>query len=182
MNKKATLAVAATLAVTLVAGCSGADSAASSEGVATADAAATFDDSASSSVALESEAVAMTTEDNAATHDSTADYEYNETDVIEISLGASITTDSGYVAVDGSTATISAAGTYRISGTVANGQILVDAGDSAVVQLVLDGVDITNADGAAIAVMSAEKAIVILADGRRAQRHALQQVGSHHHR
>ncbi len=38
----------------------------------------------------------------------------------------------------------------------------VDAGDGAVVQIILNGVDITNTDGAAIAVMSAETAIVIL--------------------
>ena len=60
---------------------------------------------------------------------------------------------------------LSQPGTYRISGTIADGDVVVDAGDSAVVQLILDNADITNTDGAAIAVTSAETAIVILADG-----------------
>ena len=114
---------------------------------------------------VESATVAATTEENATAHDSTDDYNYDEADVVAISLGATITADSDSVTVDGTTATITSAGTYRISGTMADGSVVVDAGDSATVQLILDNADITNADGAAIAVMSAETAIVTLADG-----------------
>jgi len=162
MTKKTNLVIAATLALSLLAACSGVDAAASSEEVATA--AETADASASSTVGAESELVATSTEENADTHDVSADYDYNDADVVEISLGTSITADADSVAIDGSSATITAAGTYRISGTIDDGQILVDAGDSAVVQLILDGATITSSDGAAIAVMSAEKAIVMLAD------------------
>ena len=56
-------------------------------------------------------------------------------------------------------------GPIASAGQLADGDVVVDAGDSATVQLILDNADITNTDGAAIAVMSAETAIVILADG-----------------
>lgn len=115
------------------------------------------------SIAVDSVAVAASIDENAETHDSADHYVY--TGVVDISLGATISADSNDVTIDGTTATITAAGTYRISGTLDDGQILVDAGDGALVQLILDGVDITNADGAAIAVLSAEVAVVVLAEG-----------------
>lgn len=99
------------------------------------------------------------------THESADDYTYDESDVVEISLGATINAGSDSVSVDGTTATITSAGTYHITGTLSDGQLVVDAGDSAQVQLILDNAHITNTDGAAIAVMSAETAVVILADG-----------------
>ena len=114
---------------------------------------------------VDSVAVATSVDENAETHDSADHYGYDETDVVAISLGATITATSDGVVIDGTTATITDAGTYRISGTIEDGQLLVDAGDGALVQLILNGVDITNSDGAAIAVMSAEVAVVILAEG-----------------
>lgn len=67
--------------------------------------------------------------------------------------------------ISGSTATIAAAGTYRITGAVTNGQIVVDTDDDAVVRLVLNGVDIANSSGSAIAIDDARKVVVMLADG-----------------
>ena len=167
MKKYKTLAISATLALSILAGCSTADVAASSEEVVTANntVVVTSDETSTAAASIESVAVAAAAEANATSHDTTTDYEYNEEDVVEISLGTSIIEDSDAVDVDGTTVTISAAGTYRISGTLSDGQLVVDAGDQAVVQIILDNADITNADGAAIAVMSAEKAIMILADG-----------------
>ncbi len=166
MKKHTTLIVSATVALSLLAGCSAADSTAGSDDIAVAaDAAGVTAETNSGAAAAESETVAATTEENAETQVSTDDYVYDEADVVEISLGTSITADSNAVTVDGTTATIKAAGTYLVTGTVSDGELVVDAGDGAVVQLILDNADITNADGAAIAVMSAEKAIVILADG-----------------
>ncbi len=68
------------------------------------------------------------------------------------------------MSVDGDTVTITAAGTYRVSGTLTSGSLVVDAPDG-VVNLVLDGVDITAADVAAINVVEAEQVVVWLADG-----------------
>ncbi len=99
------------------------------------------------------------------THESADDYTYDQSDVVEISLGAKISASFSSVSVDGTTATITSAGTYHITGTLSDGRLVVSAGDSAQVQLILDNAHITNTDGAAIAVMSAETAVVILADG-----------------
>ena len=154
MKKRTTLAVSMALSLSLLAGCSGSASDSSDAVVA-----------ASEDVATINAVTASASAENTTTHDSSDDYVYDETSTSEITLGATIETDSGDVDVDGDTVTITNAGTYRITGTLADGQLVIDAGDAAVVQLILDDVSITNDDGAAIAVMSAEKAIVILADG-----------------
>lgn len=60
--------------------------------------------------------------------------------------------------------TITAEGTYIFSGTLSEGQIVVDA-DNAKVQIVFDNVDITCASSAAVYVKSAEKVFVTLAEG-----------------
>ena len=56
-------------------------------------------------------------------------------------------------------------GTYVVSGTLKDGQILVDAPEDAKVQIVLDGAEITNDDSAAILVKSANKVFVTTAEG-----------------
>ena len=156
MKKTTTkFAVSAVLVVALVTGCSSDTTIAAGQDVATEGIPA----------AVASDAVATVEEENVETHDNADDYVYDETSAIEISLGAMVTADSDAVSIDGGIATITAAGTYRISGTLDDGQLIIDAGDGAMVQLILDGAHIVNPDGAAIAVMSAEKAIVILADG-----------------
>ncbi|NNJ48674.1 MAG: carbohydrate-binding domain-containing protein [Acidimicrobiia bacterium] len=152
-------AISILLSLALVAGCS------TTDGDTGDGASLTADGSAIAAAAVESETIAAVSEENVETHENADDYLYEEAGVIEIFLSEEISADSDDVTIDGSTATIEAAGTYRVTGTLADGQLVVDAGDAAVVQLILDGADISNAGGAAIAVMSAEKAIVILADG-----------------
>ena len=61
--------------------------------------------------------------------------------------------------------TISEEGVYAISGTATDCTITVDADSAAKVQLVLDGVSITNADAPAIYVLSADKVFVTTASG-----------------
>lgn len=67
--------------------------------------------------------------------------------------------------VSGNTVTISEGGSYVISGTLEDGQIYVAAGDDETVVLILSGVDITNADDAAIYVENADETILQLAAG-----------------
>lgn len=161
-----TLAISIALVVALLASCS-ADAGSNSGSTATATATQEMGgvDIPAAVAATGPEAAATVSEENVETHDSPDDYVYDAADVVEISLGSTTTAGSDVVNIDGSTATITAAGTYRISGTLEDGAMVVDAGDDAVVQLILDGAHITNSDGAAIAVMSADRAIVILADG-----------------
>lgn len=61
--------------------------------------------------------------------------------------------------------TISEEGVYVISGMATDCTITVDADSAAKVQLVLDGVNITNADAPAIYVLSADKVFVTTASG-----------------
>ncbi len=55
-------------------------------------------------------------------------------------------------------------GVYVLSGTASNVTVEVDAGDDAKVQLVLDGVSVTNSDMAFINVLTADKVFVTLTD------------------
>ena len=56
-------------------------------------------------------------------------------------------------------------GVYVLSGTLADGQVVVQAGEAGKVQLVLDGAEITSADSAAICCMEADKVFLTLAEG-----------------
>ena len=69
------------------------------------------------------------------------------------------------VSVSGRVLTVTAAGTYVLSGTLDNGQIVIDASKEDTVRLVLNGVSLTCADGAAIYGKQADKTILTLEDG-----------------
>ena len=72
----------------------------------------------------------------------------------------------GGAKAEGSTVTIGAVGEYRVSGTLDNGQIVVDTGEDKVdVTLILDGAQITNLSGPAIWVRQAKNVHVYLAAG-----------------
>ena len=91
---------------------------------------------------------------------------YDESTAIPITLnGDSASCDSASVVMDGGTITGTAEGVYLISGTLNDGQIIVDAGDTDKVQLVLAGADITSSTSAAIYALNADKVFVTLAEG-----------------
>lgn len=66
---------------------------------------------------------------------------------------------------EGSTVTITDAGTYYLKGTLSDGTILVDAGDTDIVRLIFDGVDIHSETSAAVDIRQAQKAIISLENG-----------------
>ncbi|MBQ9662526.1 MAG: carbohydrate-binding domain-containing protein [Oscillospiraceae bacterium] len=78
---------------------------------------------------------------------------------------AGISSSCDSVVVDGSTVTITEAGSYTVSGALSDGQIRIEAAKEDKVRLVLDGVSITNSDSAAIYVVSADKLVIKLKDG-----------------
>lgn len=97
-------------------------------------------------------------------HEEASDYEWEEGDEVQILLDGGLIYVTGEGAeVDDSTVTITSAGAYRVTGTLDDGAVIVDA-DDAVVQLILDGVDIHNSSSAPINILDAEKTIVILDD------------------
>lgn len=61
--------------------------------------------------------------------------------------------------------TIDKEGTYVLSGTLSDGQVYINVSDEEKVQLVLNGVDITCKDSAAIFVENADKVTITLAPG-----------------
>lgn len=76
-----------------------------------------------------------------------------------------ITVSGESAEVSGTTLTITKAGTYVLSGTCSDGQIVIACGDEDKVQLVLAGLTLTNDDGPCILAKSADKVFITLADG-----------------
>ena len=90
---------------------------------------------------------------------------YKASEAVKITLNKTTATVSGSGAkADGSTITITEEGVYIVSGTLEDGQIIVDASDSDKVQIVLDGVHINCETNAAIYVREADKVFITLAE------------------
>lgn len=87
---------------------------------------------------------------------------YNNTKLLADSA-TSCSDDS--VTVTDDTITISDEGTYILSGSLNDGQVIIDADENAKIQLVLDNVSINCDTSAAIYVRQADKVFVTLADG-----------------
>lgn len=97
------------------------------------------------------------------------DYDESAAVSVELADDAETTADSG---VEVSTteegtdlATITEAGTYVLSGTLSDGQVVVDVPEEEDVTIVLDGAEITSSLGSALQISSAEDATVVLAEG-----------------
>lgn len=101
----------------------------------------------------------------AESHGKEEDYEWDGTSVIDITLQDTFITTSATtgVTIDGTMAIINTAATYRITGALEDGRIIVDTDDETTVRLILNGVDITSNSSSPLAIMNAEKTVVILA-------------------
>lgn len=109
-----------------------------------------------------------TTIENRKTHDGAKDYVWNPAQAVRIALqGSSITASGTGVTIAGNKATITAPGTYNISGSLTDGQIIVDATSKGLVQLVLNGAEIRSSTSSPIYVANTEKTVIILADNTR---------------
>lgn len=92
--------------------------------------------------------------------------EYNADKAVQIQLnGTTASASSNSVHINGSTVIIKEEATYVISGSLTNGMLVVDAPDTAKLQLVFNGVDITSQTSAALYVLEADKVFVTLAEG-----------------
>jgi hypothetical protein len=152
-------AVAGTMAAALLAGC-GASVASDSSSTSSSTSTST---STSAVVATDATTVADALADDVAVE--TGDTDYDEADATAITLsGSSTESESDAVTVADGTVTISAAGTYVLSGDL-TGQVVVDSAGDGAVRLVLDDATITSETTAAINVVDAESVVVVLADG-----------------
>jgi hypothetical protein len=117
-------------------------------------------------VSNEADTSAAVSEEHIDLHEDSDDYSWDADSLVSIELnGDSITTASPDAVVDGTTATITAAGNYSIIGTLSDGQIIVDTEDEDIVRLILDNVDIHSSTNAAIYIEKADKVLIVLADG-----------------
>lgn len=147
-------AAALGLALALLAGCSaaGTDSSVSAQ---------TFTDAEQTSTASVS-----ALDPTSLFSDRDLDGSYDPAEAVAITLtGDSAACDSTAVTIDGSRITLTEEGVYLVSGTLADGQLIVDAGDEDKVQIVLDGASVTSSTSAALYVRNADKVFVTLAEG-----------------
>lgn len=94
------------------------------------------------------------------------DVGYEETTAAQASLlGDSIQVSGTGAQAEGSTLKITEDGEYVLSGTLTDGQILVEAGDQDKVHLILAGVEIHCETGPAILIRSADKVFLTLKGG-----------------
>lgn len=106
--------------------------------------------------------------DNSDTAEDSGDYTPDTSDVTYIALNTTSITVTGSGASVDSTATvvtITAAGTYSISGRLNDGQIIVNTADADNVNLIFNGINITCSDSAPVYVQNAVKTVIDLADG-----------------
>ena len=94
------------------------------------------------------------------------DYEVGYSDYVTVTLadGASAADGDG-VRIDGSEVTITAEGTYLLTGTLQDGRVVVDADKQDKIQLVLSGASVTSASSAALYIRQADKVFVTLDTG-----------------
>lgn len=97
--------------------------------------------------------------------DLSGDYDESKAETITLNGSSAETSAASGVNINGSTITITAEGVYIVSGTLTDGQIIVDADDAAKVQIVLKGASVTSSTSAAIYVKSADKVFVTTAAG-----------------
>ena len=91
------------------------------------------------------------------------DASYDEATATQLELNGSDTTAVDGVSVEDQTVTITQAGTYVVSGSLSNGQLVVNVNKEEKVHLIFAGVTITNEAGAAVVIEQAEKVITTLA-------------------
>ncbi len=91
---------------------------------------------------------------------------YDESKAVKIKLnGKSATSTSPSVKISGSTVTITEEATYVISGELSDGKIIVDAPDTAKLQIVFDGVSIKSEAFAPLYILEADKVFLTLYEG-----------------
>ena len=163
MKKYISILLCITLILTMLAGCTKSTSNAdTSNGAAEVD--------STTAVETQNAAEAATADFSQSEEDmfTDRDYEssYNESESIRIQLnGTSASASADSVKISGTTITITEEATYVISGTLNDGRIIVEADDTAKLQIVLNGININSENTAAFYVLSADKVFVTLADG-----------------
>ncbi len=93
--------------------------------------------------------------------DRRTEYDASKSILIEL-RGTTAAASAAGVKIDGSTVTITEEATYIVRGTLEDGQLIVNAPDTAKLQIVLEGAAITSADSAALYILQADKVFLTL--------------------
>ena len=153
------------LALLPLAGCSSSGSSGTSSESTAATTDSSSESATSTAVSTSGDAVQVLDDTDVFTdRDLDSTYDASDATTITLSDSGSTATGSG-VSIEGSTVTISAAGTYVVSGSLSDGQIVVNVADTAKVQIVLDGASVSCSSSAALYVINADKVFLTLADG-----------------
>lgn len=92
--------------------------------------------------------------------------DFDESKAVTIKLnGTTATANSDSVKISGSKITVTEEATYLVSGKLTDGMLIVNAPNTAKLQIVLSGADITSKTSAALYILEADKVFVTLADG-----------------
>jgi trimeric autotransporter adhesin len=93
------------------------------------------------------------------------DYLWNNPGIVHIVLKSnSITADSSIALIEGSKVTITSSGTYSLTGSLSDGQIIVNSTVNGIVRLIFNGVNITCSTSAPVYIKNAEKTQIVLAN------------------
>ncbi len=93
-----------------------------------------------------------------------SDTDYDESKAVTIKLnGTTASSSSNSVKISGSKITITEDATYVVSGELTDGMLIVDAPDTAKLQIVLNGAKITSKTSAALYILGADKVFLTLA-------------------
>ncbi len=98
--------------------------------------------------------------------DNAMDSSWADSEAVNITLdGTTIQAEGSGVTVEDNVATITKGGTYVLSGTLTDGQIVVDTKEDKNVQLVLNDANITNTKNAAILIKNTKNMYLTVEDG-----------------
>jgi len=103
------------------------------------------------------------------THYDADDLTWDQAEETSVALADGATMASGEnaqgVKVDGDTVTITSGGTYRLSGVLSKGRLVVATTKDDVVRIVLDGVSLSSDSGSAVEVEEANEVLLYLEEG-----------------
>ncbi len=149
------LGVSGLLILTSLTGCS---TSATTASASSSDASVTTESDTSASTITFTRSEMFTDRDQDASYDTASSTTIQFTD-------DAITCDNDQVSISDSTVTISSGGTYILSGSSAQAQIIIDTPDDDKVQLVLSDLTLSCETSAPIYVRNADKVFITLADG-----------------
>lgn len=104
--------------------------------------------------------------DDTSVHEDSSDYVWDANSVIPVLLnGSDITVKSGPATATGSTLNINGTGNFSLTGTLSDGQVIINTEEKGTIRIILNGANISNSSGSPLFIGKADKVILVLADG-----------------